>query len=166
MPCVFKCDIKKLTRIINFALMLQPFNDEYFMRQALKEAQLAFEKGEVPVGAVIVAQDQIIARGHNLTEQLNDVTAHAELLSITSAAECLGGKYLRDCTLYVTLEPCVMCAGALNWSQITKVVFGASDEKRGALRYEHLFHPKTTLKGGVLAEESATLIQNFFRKKR
>lgn len=147
-------------------MMIKPFDDEYFMRQALKEAQYAFEKDEVPVGAIVVAKDQIIARGHNLTEQLNDVTAHAEMLSVTSAAEHLGGKYLLNCTLYVTLEPCVMCAGALNWSQIPKVVFGASDEKRGALKHSGLFHPKTEIIGGILAEESSELIRNFFQKKR
>ena len=146
--------------------MIKPFDDEYFMRQALKEAQNAFEKDEVPVGAIVVAKDQIIARGHNLTEQLNDVTAHAEMLSITSAAEHLGGKYLKDCTLYVTLEPCVMCAGALNWSQITKIVFGAQDEKRGALKHGSLFHPKTEIIGGILADESAELMRDFFQKKR
>lgn len=146
--------------------MIKPFDDEYFMRQALKEAQIAFEKDEVPVGAVVVARDQIIARGHNLTEQLHDVTAHAEMLSITSAAEHLGGKYLQDCTLYVTLEPCVMCAGALNWSQISKIVYGANDEKRGAIKHGNLFHPKTTIEGGVLAEESTQLIKTFFQKKR
>lgn len=146
--------------------MIEPFDDEYFMRQALKEAESAFDKDEVPVGAVIVAKKQIIARGHNLTEQLHDVTAHAEMLSITSAAENLGGKYLRECTLYVTLEPCVMCAGALNWSQITKIVYGAEDKKRGALQFGNLFHPKTQIIGGVLAEESSLLIKDFFQKKR
>ena len=146
--------------------MIKPFDDEYFMRQALKEAESAYAKDEVPVGAVVVAKDKIIARGHNLSEQLNDVTAHAEMLSITSAAEHLGGKYLQDCTLYVTLEPCVMCAGALNWSQISKVVYGASDPKRGALRFESLFHPKTEVLGGILAEECAELVRSFFQKKR
>lgn len=146
--------------------MIEPFDDEYFMRQALKEAESAFDKDEVPVGAVIVAKKQIIARGHNLTEQLHDVTAHAEMLSITSAAENIGGKYLRECTLYVTLEPCVMCAGALNWSQITKIVYGAEDKKRGALQFGNLFHPKTQIIGGVLAEESSLLIKDFFQKKR
>ncbi len=146
--------------------MIKPFDDVYFMRQALKEAQIAYEKDEVPVGAIVVANDQIIARGHNLTEQLNDVTAHAEMLSITAAAEHLGGKYLQDCALYVTLEPCVMCAGALNWSQISKVVYGARDEKRGALQYENLFHRKTAIVGGVLGEESAALVKTFFQRKR
>ncbi len=146
--------------------MIKPFDDEYFMRQALKEAQNAFDKDEVPVGAIVVAKDQIIARGHNLTEQLNDVTAHAEMLSITSAAEYLGGKYLKDCTLYVTLEPCVMCAGALNWSQITKIVFGAKDEKRGALKHNSLFHPKTEIIGDILADECGELMREFFQKKR
>jgi tRNA(adenine34) deaminase len=136
------------------------------MRKALDEAKRAFELDEVPVGAIIVADKQIIARGHNLTEQLNDVTAHAEMLSITSAAEHLGGKYLKKCTLYVTLEPCVMCAGALNWSQISKIVYGAKDERRGALRYENIFHPTTEVVGGVLAEECAELMKNFFKSKR
>ncbi|MGM0480246.1 MAG: nucleoside deaminase [Bacteroidota bacterium] len=146
--------------------MIEPFDDTYFMRQALKEAQIAYEKDEVPVGAVVVANEQIIARGHNLTEQLRDVTAHAEMLSITAAAEHLGGKYLQDCTLYVTLEPCVMCAGALNWSQLSKVVYGASDEQRGALKHGNLFHRKTAIVGGVLADESADLMRTFFQRKR
>lgn len=146
--------------------MIKPFDDEYFMRQALKEAEAAFEKDEVPVGAVVVAKDKIIARGHNLTEQLNDVTAHAEMLSITAAAEHLGGKYLQDCTLYVTLEPCVMCAGALHWSQISKIVFGAYDEKRGATQHGQLFHPKTEVVGGVLAQEATALMKAFFKAKR
>jgi len=146
--------------------MVTPLDDTYFMRKALDEAKRAFELDEVPVGAIIVADKQIIARGHNLTEQLNDVTAHAEMLSITSAAEHLGGKYLKKCTLYVTLEPCVMCAGALNWSQISKIVYGAKDERRGALRYENIFHPTTEVVGGVLAEECAELMKNFFKSKR
>lgn len=146
--------------------MITVYDDEYFMRKALEEAAEAFEKDEVPVGAVIVANERIIAKGHNLTEQLNDVTAHAEMLSITSAANAIGGKYLRDCTLYVTLEPCVMCAGALNWSQISRVVYGAKDEKRGALLYEDVFHPSTEIKGGVLEEECSELLLSFFRKKR
>lgn len=146
--------------------MLKPFNDEYFMRKALEEAQNAYALDEVPVGAVIVANNTIIAKGHNRTEKLTDVTAHAEMQCITSAAENLGGKYLQKCTLYVTLEPCVMCAGALNWSQISRIVYGASDEKRGALRYENIFHPKTEVLGGILAEECGALIQDFFREKR
>ncbi|PKR81941.1 tRNA-specific adenosine deaminase [Brumimicrobium salinarum] len=146
--------------------MITPYNDEYFMRKALAEAEKAFELDEVPIGAVIVANDTIIAKGHNLTEQLNDVTAHAEMQSITAAAENLGGKYLKKCTLYVTMEPCVMCAGALNWSQISKVVFGASDERRGALRYEGIFHPSTEVVGGVLGEECGELVKQFFKSKR
>lgn len=146
--------------------MISPFNDEYFMRKALDEAKKAYAEDEVPVGAVIVANDMIIAKGHNLTEKLNDVTAHAEMQSITSATENLGGKYLKKCTLYVTLEPCVMCAGALQWTQITRVVFGAWDEKRGALRYENIFHPTTEVVGGVLEEECSSLLKSFFQKKR
>lgn len=146
--------------------MIELYSDEYFMRQALKEAEKAFKADEVPVGAVIVAKNQIIARSHNLTELLNDVTAHAEMQAITAAAENLGGKYLINCTLYVTLEPCVMCAGALNWSQISKIVFGAHDEKRGAGRYANIYHPKTEITGGLLADECSALIQDFFREKR
>ena len=142
-------------------------DDEYFMRQALLEAQKAFERDEVPVGAVVVSQERIIARGHNLTETLTDVTAHAEMQAITAAAGFLGGKYLTDCTLYVTLEPCVMCAGALGWSQISRIVYGASDEKRGFLRFApHATHPKTLVQGGVLEEECAALMQKFFQQKR
>lgn len=146
--------------------MINPFNDEYFMRKALDEAHKALSLDEVPIGAVVVANNTIIAKGHNLTEQLNDVTAHAEMQSITAAAESLGGKYLKNCTLYVTMEPCVMCAGALNWSQISKVIFGAKDEKRGALRYENIFHPTTEVIGGVLSEECGELVRNFFKSKR
>jgi len=146
--------------------MIQPFDDEYFMRKALEEAQKAYALDEVPIGAIIVANNTIIAKGHNLTEQLNDVTAHAEMQSITAAAENLGGKYLKKCTLYVTMEPCVMCAGALNWSQISKVVFGAKDERRGALRYEGVFHPTTEVVGGILAEECGALVKDFFKSKR
>ena len=146
--------------------MIDLHSDEYFMRQALNQAQLAFDRDEVPVGAVVVAHNQIIARGHNLTEQLHDVTAHAEMQAITSAAEYLGGKYLKDCTLFVTLEPCVMCAGALNWSQISRVVFGAYDEKRGAGRFEGIYHPKTAIDGGILEQECAEIIQQFFKNKR
>ena len=141
--------------------------DEYFMREALKEAQRAFEKDEVPVGAVIVAADRIIARAHNLTETLNDVTAHAEMQAITMAAAFLGGKYLKECTLYVTLEPCLMCAGALYWAQITRIVFGAADLKRGCtLNSSSPLHPATTLTKGVLEIECATLMSDFFKKKR
>jgi tRNA(adenine34) deaminase len=141
--------------------------DVYFMNQALNEARKAFEKDEVPVGAVIVCQDRIIARGHNLTETLTDVTAHAEMQAITAAAGYLGGKYLTDCTLYVTLEPCVMCAGALGWSQISRIVIGASDEKRGFLQFAPgALHPKTIVTQGILSEECAVLMKSFFEKKR
>ncbi|MGE0567845.1 MAG: nucleoside deaminase [Bacteroidia bacterium] len=141
--------------------------DLRYMTEALKEAEKAFEKGEVPVGAVIVANDRIIARSHNLTELLTDVTAHAEMQAITSAANAIGGKYLKDCTLYVTLEPCVMCAGALFWSQISRVVFGARDEKRGySLINSNLLHPKTIVKGGILEEECSNLLKAFFKSKR
>jgi tRNA(adenine34) deaminase len=142
-------------------------SDEYFMQQALAEARKAFEREEVPVGTVIVCQDRIIARGHNLTETLNDVTAHAEMQAITAATGFLGGKYLTDCTIYVTVEPCVMCAGALGWSQISRIVYGASDEKRGFLRFAPLgIHPKTIVTGGVLEDECAALMKEFFQKKR
>ncbi|MBP7395961.1 MAG: nucleoside deaminase [Flavobacterium sp.] len=146
--------------------MIQPFTDEYFMKKALQEAEMAFEKGEIPVGAVIVVADKVIARTHNLTELLNDVTAHAEMQAITAAANFLGGKYLKDCTLYVTLEPCQMCAGALYWSQITKIVFGASDTHRGYEKMGTQLHPKTTVVRGVLAEEAADLMKRFFAQKR
>ena len=142
------------------------FTDEYFMKKALQEAEMAFEKGEIPVGAVIVVADKVIARTHNLTELLNDVTAHAEMQAITAAANFLGGKYLKDCTLYVTLEPCQMCAGALYWSQITKIVFGASDTHRGYEKLGTQLHPKTTVVRGVLAEEAADLMKRFFAEKR
>ena len=146
--------------------MENPFTDEYFMKKALQEAELAFEKGEIPVGALIVVDNKIIARTHNLTELLNDVTAHAEMQAITSAANFLGGKYLTGCTLYVTLEPCQMCAGALYWSQISKIVFGASDENRGFEKMGTQLHPKTTVVRGVLAEEAANLMKSFFAEKR
>ncbi len=136
------------------------------MRKALQEAELAFEKGEIPVGALIVVDNKIIARTHNLTELLNDVTAHAEMQAITSAANFLGGKYLTGCTLYVTLEPCQMCAGALYWSQISKIVFGASDENRGFEKMRTQLHPKTTVVRGVLANESGELMKSFFANKR
>ena len=142
-------------------------NDEYFMRIALKEAELAYEKGEIPVGAVIVSQNQILAKTHNLTEQLKDVSAHAELLAITAASNYLNSKYLKDCTLYVTLEPCVMCAGALFWSQIDKIVFGAYDEKRGCMRFDQkLLHPKTIIIPGILEGPCKALIRQFFSSKR
>lgn len=142
------------------------FTDEYFMRKALFEAETAFEKGEIPVGAIVVIDNKIIARNHNLTELLNDVTAHAEMQSITSAANYLGGKYLKDCTLYVTLEPCQMCAGALYWSQISKIVYGASDESRGYIKMGTQLHPKTKVVSGVLEKECALLMRAFFRAKR
>eukprot|EP01038_Epipyxis_sp_PR26KG_P020438 gene20438-28932_t len=136
------------------------------MKKALQEAETAFDKGEIPVGAIIVIDNKVIARSHNLTELLHDVTAHAEMQSITAAANFLGGKYLKDCTLYVTLEPCQMCAGALYWSQISKIVFGARDEQRGFLTLGTKLHPKTQVKQGVLAQESADLMKRFFAKKR
>ncbi|MFT7344673.1 MAG: tRNA(adenine34) deaminase [Lentimonas sp.] len=147
--------------------MINPYNDEYFMKQALLEANKALEKDEVPVGAVVVANQQVIARGHNLTELLHDVTAHAEIQAITAAGEYLGAKYLHGCTLYVTLEPCVMCAGALYWSQIDKIVFGARDEKRGAGRLkETIYHPKTVVENGIMAEECSDMMKTFFKAKR
>ncbi len=136
------------------------------MKKALQEAEIAFEKDEIPVGAVIVINNTVIARTHNLTELLHDVTAHAEMQAITSAANFLGGKYLKGCTLYVTLEPCQMCAGALYWSQISKIVFGASDEKRGFMAMGTQLHPKTEVVSGVLEKECAELMTNFFQKKR
>lgn len=147
--------------------MIEPFNDEYFMKKAFAEALQAFDKGEIPVGAVVVANGKMIARAHNLTETLNDVTAHAEMQAITAAANLLGGKYLNDCVLYVTLEPCVMCAGALGWSQIGKIVYGAPDEKRGFKKLApKSLHPKTEIVGGVLEIECVELLQEFFRNKR
>ena len=142
------------------------FDDNYFMKKALQEAEFAFDKGEVPVGAVIVIDNRVIARGHNLTETLNDVTAHAEMQAITAAANFLGGKYLRNCTLYVTLEPCQMCAGALYWSQISNIVYGARDEERGCIKLNTKLHPKTTIKGGVMAVEASQLLKRFFIQKR
>ncbi|MFL1894196.1 nucleoside deaminase [Aquimarina sp. 2-A2] len=146
--------------------MIEPFDDAYFMRKALQEAELAYAKDEIPIGAIIVVQDQIIARAHNLTELLNDVTAHAEMQAITAAANFLGGKYLNECTLYVTIEPCQMCAGALFWSQINKIVYGARDEQRGCITMGTTLHPKTKMSGGVLEEECSTLLKRFFVEKR
>ena len=146
--------------------MINLFDDNYFMRRALDEAKIALQKDEVPVGAVIVSNNQIIARAHNLTETLNDVTAHAEMQAITSAANYLGGKYLKNCTLYVTLEPCQMCAGALYWSQISKVVIGASDAHRGFRVLNTILHPKTKVVDGIMAKESKSLIDDFFKRKR
>lgn len=141
-------------------------DDTYFMKKALQEAEIAFEKGEVPVGALIVVQGRIIARTHNLIEQLNDVTAHAEMQAITAAANFLGGKYLHNCTLYVTLEPCQMCAGALYWSQISRIVYGAKDEDRGFTVLNSKLHPKTKITGGLLEEEASDLLKRFFIQKR
>lgn len=147
--------------------MLDIFTPEYFMKEALKEAKKALAIDEVPVGAVVVANKTIIARAHNLTQQLNDVTAHAEMLAITSATNALGGKYLKDCQLYVTMEPCVMCAGALAWAQIGEIYFGASDEKRGAGRLkENIYHPKTKIFRGVLEYDCSTIVKDFFKSKR
>lgn len=147
--------------------MLIPFDDSYFMRQALLEAEKAMLEGEVPVGAVVVAGNQIIGRGYNLTEKLHDVTAHAEIQAITAAANYLGAKYLKDCSLYVTLEPCPMCAGALYWSQLGKIIFGAPDLKRGAMRHSpSLFHPSTTVIGGIEEASCAKLMRTFFEDKR
>jgi len=146
--------------------MIQPYDDTYFMKRALQEAQMAYEKDEIPIGAVVVIQNKIIARAHNLTETLNDVTAHAEMQAITAAANFLGGKYLKDCTLYVTIEPCQMCAGALFWSQVSKIVYGARDEQRGCINMGTTLHPKTKMVGGVLAEEASSLLKRFFVEKR
>jgi len=147
--------------------MINLYTDEFFMREALKEARRAYELDEVPVGAVIACNNQIIARGHNLTERLTDVTAHAEMQAFTAAANYLGSKYLEDCTLYVTLEPCLMCAGAAYWTQISRIVFGAFDDKRGFTKISsYLLHPKTELVKGIMAEECSALIKEFFSRKR
>ncbi len=145
----------------------QQKKDKFYMARALDEARTALQKGEIPIGAVVVCKDRIISRAHNLTETLTDVTAHAEMQAITSAANTLGGKYLTDCTLYVTVEPCTMCAGAIGWAQIPRIVYGASDPKRGYQLYApHALHPKTTVTSGVLEEECRELMQQFFREKR
>jgi tRNA(adenine34) deaminase len=146
--------------------MIAEYDDVYFMRKAYEQAQIAFELGEVPVGAVIVSKNQIIARCHNLTERLNDVTAHAEMQAITSAANFLGGKYLKGCTLYVSLEPCQMCAGALYWSQISKVVFAATDHERGYRAFGASLHPKTEVVTGILQDECSNLLKEFFKQRR
>jgi tRNA(adenine34) deaminase len=146
--------------------MINPFDDTYFMKKALEEAQTAFDKGEVPVGAIIVFKDQIIARAHNLTETLTDVTAHAEMQAFTAAADYLGGKYLKDCTLYVTLEPCQMCAGASYWTQIGKIVYGASELDRGFVNLNTKLHPKTKVLKGVLENDCSLLLKRFFVEKR
>ena len=142
------------------------FTDEYYMNLALQEAQIALEKDEVPIGCIIISNNRVIAKAHNLTEALNDVTAHAEMQAITSATNYLGGKYLQNCTLYVTLEPCVMCCGALNWSQISKVVIGARDEQRGFINKNLSLHPKTELVVGVMENECSDFVKNFFKSKR
>lgn len=146
--------------------MITPYDDTYFMKLALQEADEAYRKGEVPIGAVIVIDNKIIARAHNLTETLNDVTAHAEMQAITAAANFLGGKYLKGCTLYVTIEPCQMCAGALFWSQIDRIVFGARDEQRGCITMKTQLHPKTKMEGGTLADGASELLKRFFIEKR
>ncbi len=140
--------------------------DEIFMRAALDLAKRAYEEDEVPIGAIVVSQGKIIGKGYNLTERLNDVTAHAEMQAFTAASNFLGGKYLKDCTLYVTVEPCVMCTGASYWTQVSRVVYGTVDEKRGSSKYGHLYHPKTEVVSGVLGDECAQLITSFFRQKR
>ncbi|QBA22974.1 nucleoside deaminase [Chryseobacterium indologenes] len=142
------------------------FTDEYYMKMALQEAEAALEKDEVPIGCVVVSNSRIIARAHNLTETLNDVTAHAEMQAITSAANFLGGKYLKDCTLYVTMEPCVMCSGALSWSQISKVVIGARDEQRGFINKHLSLHPKTEVITGIMETECSSIVKEFFKSKR
>lgn len=147
--------------------MIEVFTDSYFMKQALQEAEKAAEKGEVPVGAVVVCKGRIIARAHNTTEQLTDVTAHAEMLAITAASDALNGKFLNQCTLYVTLEPCPMCAGALQWSRIGKLVYGAADEKKGYLQYDpNLLHPTTDVAYGLEEKACAKLLTDFFRARR
>lgn len=142
------------------------FTDEYYMKMALQEAEAALEKDEVPIGCIVVSNNRIIARAHNLTETLNDVTAHAEMQAITSAANFLGGKYLKDCTLYVTMEPCVMCSGALSWSQISKVVIGARDEQRGFINKHLSLHPKTEVITGIMETECSSIVKDFFKSKR
>ena len=148
-------------------MSLNLYTDEYFMKEALKEAQKAFDKDEIPVGAIVVCNNQIIARAHNSTETLNDVTAHAEMLAFTAAADYLGGKYLTDCILYVTLEPCVMCAGASYWTQISKVVYGTPDDKRGFLQVDcKILHPTSLVLGGIMENECRKILQEFFARKR
>ncbi len=144
-----------------------PQEDEHFMRLALNEAQKALELQEIPIGAIVVCNGKVVGRGHNLTEQLNDVTAHAEIQAFTAAAQTIGGKYLKNCTLYVTIEPCIMCAGASYWTQISRLVYGSKEEKRGFTKIgQNILHPKTLVKGGVLADECGALMTNFFREKR
>ena len=148
-------------------MKIKPFNDTYFMKQALAQAKKAYDKGEAPVGAIIVCDNQIIARAHNYTEALNDVTAHAEMQAFTAAADYLGGKYLNECILYVTLEPCIMCGGAAYWTQLKKVVYGAKDEKRGfSSLTQNILHPKTEIESGLLQKECVKLLSDFFKSKR
>lgn len=159
--------IRKKMYLCNMNAEEQQKKDERFMQMALEEARQAFKKGEIPIGAVIVCNDRVVARSHNLTETLCDVTAHAEMQAITAAANTLGGKYLTDCTLYVTVEPCVMCAGAIGWAQIPRIVYGAVDEKRGYHEYApRALHPKATAIGGMLEEQCRELMQEFFRSRR
>lgn len=146
--------------------MEKVFDDKYFMKKALEEAEVAASKGEIPVGAIVVVNDQIIGRGHNLTEQLNDVTAHAEMQAITAAADYLGGKYLRDCRMYVTLEPCQMCAGAIYWSQLSNLIYATDDPQRGYRAMGGKLHPKTSVTTGLLADQAADLMINFFKVRR
>lgn len=161
------CDKDYITKTKELMAELKLFTDEYFMKKALEQAQMAFDRNEVPVGAVVVFGNQIISRAYNLTETLNDVTAHAEMQAFTAAADFIGGKYLSDCTLYVTLEPCVMCAGAAYWTQLSKIVFGAFDPKRGFSKTgNQLLHPKTEVVGGILEHECSQLLQTFFKNKR
>jgi len=152
--------------IENIIPMIDPFDDTYFMKRAFVEAETAYELGEIPVGAIVVIDNKIIARAHNLTERLTDVTAHAEMQAITAASNYLGGKYLHKCTLYVTLEPCQMCAGALYWSQIDRVVYGATDVQRGYKKMGTTLHPKTKIEGGIMAKEAEDLLKRFFVEKR
>lgn len=162
-------DFGNFAKVLNFpwlSELLHPYDDTYFMKKALEEAEIAFDGGEVPVGALVVVKNRIIGRAHNLTERLNDVTAHAEMQAITSAANFLGGKYLSGCTLYVTLEPCQMCAGALYWSQISKIVYGAADTERGFTAMGTSLHPKTQVVGGIMEKEAATLLKRFFIQRR
>ncbi len=155
------------TKTYDLNLMLSVFSDQYFMKQALQEAQKAYDNGEVPVGAVIVSNNTIIARAHNQTEGLKDITAHAEIIVMTAANDYLGSKYLDDCTLYITLEPCVMCAGAIKWAQLSRVVYGASDDKNGFMRYgKELLHPQTKLEFGILHDECGAIMKNFFAVRR
>lgn len=147
--------------------MLSVYSDSHFMKQALQQAHIALEEGEIPVGAVVVCENQIIARAYNQTEKLHDVTAHAEIIAITAAANFLNSKYLPDCTLYVTLEPCVMCAGALQWAQVGRIVYGAADDKRGFMRFgKKMLHPKTKLEYGIMEEECSSLLKLFFAQLR